>query len=527
LSQRLRKDLLFNTILNVLTKAVSYFSYAIIAYIWGAKLITDIYYLGNSYVSAASGIFVIIISSIFSTVFVRVRLNNSLIEARKFAGSFIAFIILPVVVISFLGYLYSTFLFAFVSKIRLDQIEANRTTLSIFSIVMLMTVVIEFYKTYLQSLNHFIVVAWGYLLQAILFLVILFSSNKILGNNSLVVSLSCSMFIQILLLTIYVFNKKIWPLVSFRLTNIHKTMISVGIPLLIAHVLTLFVTYFIDYLASGYPAGYLTTIKYAQLIAFLPGLLFFTPLLDVISVRLSELYHTDVKQMVDKFLDFQSIVILVLMPVMCFFIFFRDDIVKILFLRGSFSVNNVIQTSAILMIYSITIVTTSLLQIISRLYYIMQKTVWSSIYAVIFQSCTLMCCYIFSKYFGFWGLPIGKVFVDLLIVLPISYWLISKYVNGFNAKQIFVYFLKILLLNLFLSFLIFIIIHKLFSISGYSKSINESFFLIFLRTTISFILFCCLYFFALIKIKNQYALNLYAHLKFKFLSNLNLIKENE
>jgi hypothetical protein len=166
---------------------------------------------------------------------------------------------------------------------------------------MLMTVVIEFYKTYLQSLNYFIVVASGYLLQAILFLVILFSSNKILGNNSLVVSLSCSMVVQILLLTIYVFNKKIWPLVSFRLTNIHKSMISVGIPLLIAHVLTLFVTYFIDYLASGYPAGYLTTIKYAQLIAFLPGLLFFTPLLDVISVRLSELYHTDVKQMVDKF----------------------------------------------------------------------------------------------------------------------------------------------------------------------------------------------------------------------------------
>ena len=116
MSQTLKKDLLFNTILNVLTKAISYLSYAIIAYIWGAELITDIYYLGNSYVLAASGIFVIIISSIFSTVFVRVRLNNSLLEARKFAGTFITFIILPVIVISFLGYLYSTFLFSFVSK---------------------------------------------------------------------------------------------------------------------------------------------------------------------------------------------------------------------------------------------------------------------------------------------------------------------------------------------------------------------------------------------------------------------------
>lgn len=527
MSQTLRKNLLFNTILNVLTKAISYFSYAIIAYIWGAKSITDIYYLGNSYVLAASGIFVIIISSTFPTVFVKVRLSNSLLEARKFAGTFIAFIILPVIVISLLGYLYSTFIFEFISKISFDQIQANSRSLSIFSIVILMIVVIEFYKSYLQSLNHFIVVASGYLLQAISFIVILFSSNKILGNNTLVVSLSCSMFVQILLLTIYIFNNKIWPLISFRLTHIHKSMIFVGIPLLVAHVLTLFVTYFIDYLASGYPAGYLTTIKYAQLIAFLPGLLFFTPLLDVISVRLSELYHTDFKQMVDRFIEFQAIVITVLMPVMCFFFFFRDDIVKILFLRGSFSINNVNQTSEILMIYAITIVSTSLLQIISRVYYIIQKTVWSSIYAVIFQSCTLMCCYIFSKYFGFLGLPIGKVFVDLLIVLPISYWLISKYVNGFNAKQIFVYFLKILLLNLFLSFLIFIIIHKLFSISGYSKSINESLFLTFLRITVSLFLFCCFYFFALIKIKNQYALNLYSYLKFKFLSNLNLIKENE
>ena len=80
-------------LLNVFTKSITYFSYAIIAYIWGPNLITDIYYLGNSYVIAASGIFVIVISSIFPTVFVNIRLNNSLIEARKFAGTFIIFII--------------------------------------------------------------------------------------------------------------------------------------------------------------------------------------------------------------------------------------------------------------------------------------------------------------------------------------------------------------------------------------------------------------------------------------------------
>jgi len=157
----------------------------------------------------------------------------------------------------------------------------------------------------------------------------------------------------------------------------------------------------------------------------------------------------------------------------------------------------------------------------------MQKTLWPSIYALVFQSCTLLFCYIFSIYFGFRGLPIGKVFVDILIVVPISYWLISKYVNEFSPKQIFIYFLKILLLNLFLSFLISLMIDKLFFISGYPKSINETFFITFMRITISFILFCSVYFFILIKLKNQYAFNLYSYLKFKFLSNFSLIKENE
>jgi hypothetical protein len=157
----------------------------------------------------------------------------------------------------------------------------------------------------------------------------------------------------------------------------------------------------------------------------------------------------------------------------------------------------------------------------------MQKTLWSSVYAVIFQSCTLMFCYIFSKYFGFWGLPIGKVFVDLLIVLPISYWLVSKYVHGFNAKEIFFYFFKILLLNLLLSGSIFFIINELFSIAGFPKSIYESFYFTFLRITISFILFFILYFVVLLKIKNKYASNLYLYFKPKFLSNFKLVKENE
>ena len=522
MSQAFRNNLFFNMLLNVFTKSITYFSYAIIAYIWGPNLITDIYYLGNSYVIAASGIFVIVISSIFPTVFVNIRLNNSLIEARKFAGTFIIFIILPVLVFCFLGYLYSINLFTFISKINFVQVKENSRTLSMFSVVLLMTVMIEFFKAYLQSLNHFIAVAIGYFLQSFIFLIILLKFNKNLGNNTLVLCLSYSMLVQIFFLIIYVLNKKICPLFSFNLTNMHKSMIAVGIPLLIAHVLTLFVTYFFDFLASGYPAGILTTLKYAQLIAFLPGLLFFTPLLDVISIKFSELYHTDIKQMVDKFLDFQSLVILLMMPIMFFFYFFRDDIVKIFFLRGSFSSENVIQTSRILMIYSITILSTSMLQIITRIYYIMQKTFWPSIYALFFQLSMLICCYLFSKYFGFWGLPISKVFVDLLIVLPTSYWLISKYLIGFNIKKIFIYFIKIFFINFLLSILIFLTVQELFSIFGFSKSYSETLFLTILRITSSLFIFLFFYFLVLIKIKNSYALNLYEYLKCKLFTYLNL-----
>ena len=82
-------------------------------------------------------------------------------------------------------------------------------------------------------------------------------------------------------------------------------MISVTFPLLIAHSLTLLVNFFIVFLVSGYSLGFVTMHNYGQLISFLPGLIFFTPLLEVISVRLSELYHTDLKKMVDKLIYFQ------------------------------------------------------------------------------------------------------------------------------------------------------------------------------------------------------------------------------
>jgi len=527
LSQTLRKDLLSNTVLNVLTKAISYCSYAVIAYIWGAKLMTDIYYVGISYVTAVSGIFIIIISSIFPTIFIKIRLNNSLIEARKFAGTFILFIIVPVFLISFFGFFYSTAIFSIVTKFNVEQIKNNNSTLSIFSIVILMTVVIEFYKSYLQSLGHFTIVASGYLVQSITFLLILFSSKTILVTNALIISLISSMILQIIIINFYIIKKNIWPLISFKVTSIHKSMISVAFPLFIAHSLTLFVNFFIVYLVSGYPSGFVTMYNYGQLISFLPGLLFFTPLLEVITVRLSELYHTDLTKMVDKLIDFQSVIILILVPFMCFFIYNRYDITKVFFFRGSFSIENVIQTSNILLIYSMIIVSTALVQIISRVYYIMQKTFMTSIFAIMFQLFTLISSFLLSKYFGFWGLPIGKVFVDILIVMPISFWLLKKYLIAFNIKIIVFDFMKILILCLILIFISNLIVNNIFIKLFSTTSNNLSFLFTILKISISSILFTFLYFYSLIYIKNKHALNLYIFIKYFFLSIKGLNKSNE
>lgn len=517
MGQGIKRELFNSTILNIATKAISYFSYAIIAYIWGAKLVTDIYYLGTSYVSVASGMFVIIISSVFPTVFVKIRLNNSLHEAKKFAGAFIIYILLPVIVISFLGSLWAVELFTFVSKINYENINNNARSLSIFSSIILFTVLIEFCKIYLQSLNYFTFVASSYLLQAIIFLMILFGFKEIFADNTLVVSLSLSMLFQIIFLITFACKNDILPSFSLRLSESHKSMIAVATPLLVAHSLTLFVNYSIDFLASGYPVGVLTTLRYAQLITFLPGLLFFTPLLEVFSVRLSEIYHKGETSLIEKFVGFQSIVILILMPIICFIIFYRFEIVKLLFFRGSFTIDNVSQTSSILLIYSFTIITTSLLQIVTRFYYIMQKTFWPSIYAIIFQIATLSVCVVFSKLYGFLGLPIGKVAIDILFVLPISYWLISKYLIGFSVIKIFLYLLKISVINTVLLFFIFFALNKLFIVSGYSFVPNESIFLTSSRLLTSFILFITSYFYLLIKLRELYAIELFRFLKGKII----------
>jgi putative peptidoglycan lipid II flippase len=521
LGQEIKRELLNSTVLNLATKAISYFSYSIIAYVWGAMLVTDIYYLGTSYVSVASGMFVIIISSVFPTVFVNIRLNNSLQEAREFAGTFIIYILLPVILISFLGSLWSVELFTFVSKINHENISNNVRTLSIFSIVILFTVLIEFCKTYLQSLNYFTFVASSYLLQAIIFLILLFSLKEIFFGDTLVISLSFSMLFQIIFLIFFALKNNILPSFSLRLTGNHKSMVAVATPLLVAHSLTLFVNYSIDFLASGYSVGVLTTIKYAQLITFLPGLLFFTPLLEVFSVRLSEIYHTGEQLLIEKFVGFQSIVILILVPVIGFIIFYRYEIVKILFFRGSFTIENVKQTSSILLIYSFTIITTSLLQIITRFYYIMQKTFWPSVYAIIFQIATLLMCVVFSKLYGFIGLPIGKVLVEILLVLPISYLLISKYLVGFSASKIFIYLIKISLINAILLYVIFFVLNKLTLIVGYSSMPQESNLFTISRLIISFVLFITCYFYLLIKLRESNAIELFGFLKRKVFLYLN------
>lgn len=430
-----------NTFFNLFSKFLTYLTFAVVAYIFGAQRSTDIYYLGTSFVTSCTGLFIIVISSVFSPMLIRIKIKNSLLEARVFAGSFFGFMIVLLLIVCFTLFLFPIQTFSVISKFPLASLQENKMMLSFFAFIILFTVISEFGRIYIESLGFFSIVAIITLIQSLVFILLIMFLAGWLKLFSLVFALLISLIIQCSLWYFFCKKKQALPILNFSYNALHSELIKTSVPLLSAHVVTLLVAYLLDYIASGLQSGVLTAVTFANRIYSLPLMLLFNPALEVINTRFSEYYHTNINVLTEKYMQMQRFFIMLLIPAMMVLFFFRLQIIDIFFLRGAFTRADAIVSANCLGVSAFSVVSFCILSIMARVYFIMQKTGWSSFIGTINQLLMIVSAYFLTKNIGYMGIPIAKVSCELFYFLPISFWLINKYLPGTSIKKIIVPFL--------------------------------------------------------------------------------------
>lgn len=449
-----------NTIIGFVSRIITYFSFVLTAYIFGTQLSTDIYYLGISFVAAVSGIFTILIIHIFSPIFIKLRTQGLYISALSFASSVMswAFLLGGGVCIGIL--LFPITIFLHISKYDQQSLQNNRSILIFFGLILFFTIAVEFMRVLIQSMGYFTITAISLLIQSVIFIFCIATLSGILKVKSMAIGTLLSLIIQLFILFKYILRKNHQLYINFTFNKYLKEMLVVGLPLWIAHLVTLGATYYNDFIASGFKIGVLTAMSFAQKIYLLPILIILSPVQEVINLKISESYFKNKQSLVTQYFKVINLLFFILIPITIFIIFFRYEIVHILFVRGNFSVKDADITSNCLGIYSILIVTTSLSQVSARVLYTLQKTSLISFFGSIGYLLVILSATIFAKRFGYIGIPLSRALVEILYFVPVCLILIYYYLNKINLKDIGLPFIKTTTCSIFIVFMSKYIIFK-------------------------------------------------------------------
>ncbi len=371
--------------------------------------------------------------------------------------------------------------------------------LAFFAIVILFTVISEYGRIYIESLGFFSIVSYITAIQALVLVILIFVFADTFKLFALVLALSISLIVQCVLWYSFCKSKGILPILNIHFNKLHIELIKTSTPLLAAHFVTVFIAYMMDYIASGLSAGSLTAITFANRIYTLPLLLLFNPALEVINTKFSEYYHSDVQLLAEKYIQLQRFFIMLLTPMMMVVFFFRLEIVKIFFMRGAFGIGQAIVTANCLGVFVFTIVSFCMLSVIARIYFIMQKTGWSSFYGTIGQILTLVLAYVLSNNWGYIGIPIAKVTCELLYLVPVSFWLVNKYLPNNFFNRLLLPFLGLLAISFILSYsfhILFVIVNDYFNLIQRYNTFSE-----LVIVSGSILLFVLSYFYILFKLE--------------------------
>lgn len=198
------------------------------------------------------------------------------------------------------------------------------------------------------------------------------------------------------------------------------------------------------YFLSGVGTGIIASLNYAQQISTQPTSFITNQVSAVSRIKISELYVTgDYERVNSIFQSTTKFLIFVLLPISGIFFLYADEIITILFKRGSFDSHSVKMSADFLRYLGLSLPCTAVISIAGNLYVAAQLIKVSIGYQILSNLLLIVFVYIALRWFGPIGYPLAFLGINILNVLVVQIFC-----------RIFFPFIKYLNILKYLSFLI-------------------------------------------------------------------------
>ncbi|WP_163328970.1 murein biosynthesis integral membrane protein MurJ [Desulfurobacterium thermolithotrophum] len=442
----------------------------VIATLFGASGLTDAFFVAFRIPNLLRRIFAEgAFSSAFTPAFAK-KLKRSTYEAKLFAESFFAVLLVSLLLTLFLGELIAPFIVKVVApglpEIYLDiTIKLLREMFPYIFFVSL----VAFYGGILNGFEHFFAPAISTALFNLAIILSAIFLSKKLSVGALAVGVLAGGVLQVLLQLIFLkrFNFLIKP--RFKITEDVKRTLKNIIPGIFGFAVRQFSMLIDTVLASFLKAGAISYLYYANRFVQLPLGMFAVGLSQVLLPRLAKKSNekkNHYKELTTGLLLCSAIII----PASVGLIFFGKPIVDLVFNHGKFTEEALNETYLVLVGYSFGLFFFSIEKIVTNAYYSLDEykfPVKVSAYTLLFNLfINVIFCFLLG--FGVVGLALGTSLTSFLNVLILCYKLEKK---GDLIKRVFLMFFNYFVLSIPVAFISFIGTKLYFLSSSFSSKL--------------------------------------------------------
>jgi putative peptidoglycan lipid II flippase len=445
----MRKTVIILMILTIISKILGFARDITFSYFYGASIISDAYLIS---MTIPTVIFAMIgqgISTGFIPMYTRIESKNGIEQANHYTNNVVNVVMLLCTIIVVIGLLFTeSIVNLFASGFEGKTLELAITFTRISLIGVFFTGLIYVFSGYLQIKEVFLIPVLMGLPSNFIFIGTFFISSH---TNIYLLSVGSVIAIasQFFLLIIYGYkrNYRYKLRIDFKDKHIRK-MIILALPAIFGSSIAQINILIDRTLASQISVGGISALNYAHTINLIIQGIVVSSITTVLYPKISKLaVGNNIKEMKKYISSAISAVNVMVLPATVGYMIFAEPIVKLLYGRGEFDSQDITLTSHALFFFSIGMVSISLREILSKVFYSLQDTKTPMINASIALLVNIVLNLVLSRYLGIGGLALATS-ISLIFCSFLLFINLRKKIGNFGIKTIAISFTKIFLASL-------------------------------------------------------------------------------
>ena len=373
--------------------------------------------------------------------------------------------------------------------------NAKRRTLSFLKVTILsivfvtpiqiLTSFLNCEKKYVQTNSSNIIISLGQIICIII--------AAYFDSNFLPYSFVLPLFVQFIILFYFAISSNFRLDIHYGINKYFKKICDLVFPIFVSSLLVDLNGFVDKYLASGLQDGCIAALNYAFILQTVCFTICSTIISTLFYPRIAELFASDNHIKLIQEIHFVcNWLIILCAPISIVSIIYSGEIIEIVYMRGSFTIDSLSLTQIPFAVYSISLVWVVVRDLLIKILYACGDTKSNSLYSVLTILLNIILSILFINPFGHIGIALGTT-LSTMLTLPFYAHKLSYVIEGYSVKNNMCTINKILIASCLIGlcglslkyFLLTSITHEMHTIA--SKIV-----VLFVQFSVLFLIYVCI-----------------------------------